>query len=202
MRLISGSAGGLPLDVPKSVTRPTQDRVRQAVFNMLGDVSSLRVLDLFAGSGALGLECLSRGASSALLIDQDRGACETIRRNLAKTRLPGALVRQGDVFKLLATLVREGLRFDLVFADPPYAHRPDEIDLAAKLVAAPELAELVAPGGSIVLESLVRRGAPTSWPGWELIRDREYGSTRIVWLRKPEAAAEVRATSPRAAPGE
>ncbi len=202
MRLISGSAGGLPLDVPKSVTRPTQDRVRQAVFNMLGDVAELRVLDLFAGSGALGLECLSRGASSAVLVDQDRGACETIRRNVAKAQLAGALVRQGDVFKLLAQLVREGLRFDLVFADPPYAHRPDEVDLAAKLMTRPELTELVAPGGSVVLESLVRRDAPTSWPGWKLVRDREYGSTRIVWLQRPQAAAEVRATSPHAAPDE
>lgn len=202
MRLISGSAGGLPLDVPKSVTRPTQDRVRQAVFNMLGDVAELRVLDLFAGSGALGLECLSRGASSALLVDQDRGACETIRRNLAKTRLADAQVRQGDVFKLLAQFVREGLRFDLVFADPPYAHRPDEVDLAAKLMSSPELTELVAPGGSVVLESLVRRDAPVSWPGWQLVRDREYGSTRIVWLQRPQAAAEVRATSPHAARGE
>lgn len=202
MRLISGSAGGLPLDVPKSVTRPTQDRVRQAVFNMLGDVAELRVLDLFAGSGALGLECLSRGASSAVLVDQDRGACETIRRNVAKAQLAGALVRQGDVFKLLAQLVREGLCFDLVFADPPYAHRPDEVDLAAKLMTRPELTELVAPGGSVVLESLVRRDAPTSWPGWKLVRDREYGSTRIVWLQRPQAAAEVRATSPHAAPDE
>lgn len=200
MRLISGSAGGLPLDVPKSVTRPTQDRVRQAVFNMLGDVSGLRVLDLFAGSGALGLECLSRGAASALLVDQDRGACETIRRNLAKARLAGALVRQGDVFKLLTAFVREGLHFDLVFADPPYAHRPDAVDLAAQLVATAELTELVAPGGSVVLESLARRGAPTSWPGWELVRDREYGSTRIVWLRRSEAA--VTETSPHAAPDE
>jgi 16S rRNA (guanine966-N2)-methyltransferase len=200
MRLISGSAGGLPLDVPKSVTRPTQDRVRQAVFNMLGDVSGLRVLDLFAGSGALGLECLSRGASSALRVDQDRGACETIRRNLAKARLTGALVRQGDVFKLLAAFVREGLHFDLVFADPPYAHRPDEIDLAARLMTTTELADLVAPGGSVVLESLARRGAPASWPGWEQVRDREYGSTRIVWLRRPETA--VTATSPHAAPDE
>jgi 16S rRNA (guanine966-N2)-methyltransferase len=174
--------------------------VSQAVFNMLGDVAGLRVLDLFAGSGALGLECLSRGAASVLLVDQDRGACETIRRNLAKTRLEGALVRQGDVFKLLTQFAREGLPFDLIFADPPYAHRPDEVDLAAKLLAAPELAELVAPGGSIVLESLARRGGAASWPGWETVRDREYGSTRIVWLRRPEAG--VTATSPPAAPCE
>jgi 16S rRNA (guanine966-N2)-methyltransferase len=202
MRLISGSAGGLPLDVPKSVTRPTQDRVRQALFNMLGDVTGLHVLDLFAGSGSFGLECLSRGAASAVLVDQDRGACETIRRNLAKTRLSGATVRQGDVFKLLAPFAREGRCFDLVFADPPYAHKPGEIDLAAKLATTPELATLVAPGGSVVLESLVRRDAPVSWPGWQTMRDREYGSTRIVWLRKPEAAAEVTGTNPPAVPGE
>lgn len=198
MRLISGSAGGIPLEVPKSVTRPTQDRVRQAVFNMLGDVTGLRVLDLFAGSGALGLECLSRGATAALLVDQDRGACETMRRNLAKTRLQGALVRSGDVFKLLAQFTREGQCFDLVFADPPYAHRPDDPDLSAKLLAAPELWDLVAAGGSLVVESLARRGAPASWPPWELVRDRDYGTTRIVWLRKPEApvAAGFTATTP------
>lgn len=185
MRLISGSAGGIPLDVPKSVTRPTQDRVRQAVFNMLGPlVEGARVLDLFAGSGALGLECLSRGAESALLVDQDRGACEVMRRNLAKTRLAGATVRQGDVFKTLAHLGREGARFDLVFADPPYAHKPGETDLCVKLLESADFAPLVTPGASVVLESLAARGAAPAAAGWEMMREREYGSTRIVWLRR------------------
>ena len=189
MRLISGSAGGMPLEVPKSVTRPTQDRVRQAVFNMLGElIEGARVLDVFAGSGAVGLECLSRGAASALLVDQDRGACEVIRRNLAKTRLEGASIRQGDVFKVLPQLVESGAQFDLVFADPPYAHRPDDIDLCAKLAADEALRALVAPGGSVVLESLVRRGGPVYGEPWQLVRDREYGSTRILWLRKPPLA--------------
>lgn len=186
MRLISGSAGGIPLDVPKSVTRPTQDRVRQAVFNMLGPwVEGARVLDLFAGSGALGLECLSRGAESALLVDQDRGACEVIRRNITKTRLEGAVVRQGDVFKTLAQLGREGLCFDLVFADPPYAHKPGDVELCGKLLESADFATLVPAGASVVLESLAARGAVSLVaPGWELLRERDYGSTRIVWLRR------------------
>lgn len=194
MRLISGSAGGIPLEVPKNVTRPTQDRVKQAIFNMLGDlVPEARVLDVFAGSGALGLECLSRGAASALLVEQDRAACDVIRKNLAKTRLAGAAVRQGDVFKVLPQLAAaqgqgtevSGGQFDLVFADPPYAHKPGEEDLALKLLHLPELAALVAEGGSVVLECLTTRGqTPADWGPWELVRDREYGSTRILWLRK------------------
>ncbi|MDZ4286891.1 MAG: 16S rRNA (guanine(966)-N(2))-methyltransferase RsmD [Prosthecobacter sp.] len=187
MRIISGSAGGLPIDVPKTVTRPTQDRVRQAIFSMLGDlVDGARVLDAFAGSGALGLECLSRGAASACFIDDDRGSAEVIRRNLAKTRLEGGSVRQGDVFKVLPQLLESGAQFDLVFADPPYAQRADDVDLSAQLAASPILFDLLAPGGSVILESRVTKGGSAStWSPWQVARDREYGSTRILWLRKP-----------------
>lgn len=184
MRLISGSAGGIPLEVPKSVTRPTQDRVRQAIFNMLGDVVvGARVLDLFAGSGALGLECLSRGASSALLVDQDRGACEVIRKNITKTKLNGAVIRQGDVFKVTAQLAEAGQTFDLIFADPPYAHKPGDLDLSAKLTADGHFQQIIVPGGSVILERLAMKGSPGPPPPWEMLRDREYGSTRILWLR-------------------
>jgi 16S rRNA (guanine966-N2)-methyltransferase len=185
MRLISGSAGGIPLEVPKSVTRPTQDRVRQAVFNMLGElISEACVLDLFAGSGALGLECLSRGAASALLVDQDRGACEVMKKNIAKTRLEGASIRQGDVFKTVVQLASQKESFDLIFADPPYAHKPGDIDLSAKLSADDALHQIIAPGGSVILESLATRNTTTFTDRWELVRERDYGSTRIVWLRK------------------
>ena len=186
MRLISGSAGGIPLEVPKNVTRPTQDRVKQAIFNMLGElVDGARVLDVFAGSGALGLECLSRGAASALMIEQDRGACETIRKNITKSRLEGCSVRQGDVFKVLPQLAEQGGgTFDLVFADPPYAHKPGEEDLSLKLALEPSLHSLVAPSGSVILECRAGRNSPSEWGPWEILRDREYGSTRILWLRK------------------
>lgn len=186
MRLISGSAGGIPLEVPKNVTRPTQDRVRQAIFNMLADlVPGARVLDVFAGSGALGLECLSRGAESALLVEQDRGACDVIRKNIAKTRLEGASLRQGDVFKVLPQIAAAGgSTFDLLFADPPYAHKPGEEDQALKLALLPCLQELLVPGGSFILECRASKGPPPNWGPWEVLRDREYGGTRILWLRK------------------
>jgi 16S rRNA (guanine966-N2)-methyltransferase len=186
MRLTSGSAGGIPLEVPKNVTRPTQDRVKQAIFNMLGDlVAEARVLDVFSGSGALGLECLSRGAASALLIEQDRAACDVIRKNITKTRLEGALVRQGDVFKMLPQMAGQGnAMFDLVFADPPYANKPDEEDLSLKLAQMPDLQNLVTPGGSLILECRANRRGLEDWSPWEMVRDREYGSTRILWLRK------------------
>lgn len=185
MRLISGCAGGIPLEVPKSVTRPTQDRVRQAIFNMLGDlIAGARVLDLFAGSGALGLECLSRGAESALLVDQDRGACEVMRKNIAKTRLEGATIRQGDVFKVISQLAETGQTFDLIFADPPYAHKPGDTDFCAKLMADPSFPPLLAAEGHLILERLAAKNNPGFTSLWEMQRDREYGSTRILWLKK------------------
>ncbi len=186
MRLISGSAGGIPLEVPKSVTRPTQDRVRQAVFSMLAEViPGAHVLDLFAGSGAFGLECLSRGAASAILADQDRAACEVIRRNVAKTRLTGATVRQSDVFRLLELLRADGRVFDLIFADPPYKHQSTDIDFTARLFQEPALSQIVNPGGILLLEALDDRKPPQHDPQhWELLADRTYGSTRILCLRR------------------
>ncbi len=186
MRIISGTAGGIPLEVPKSVTRPTQDRVRQAVFSMISElVPDANVLDLFAGTGAFGLECLSRGAKSVLMVDENKGACEVIRRNMAKTRLSGGSVRQGDVFRLLPQLRDEGRRFDLIFADPPYAHHPGDEDLTAKLLDQESLPALLTSRGHLLLESLFSKRQTASWPGWRVLTDRTYGSTRIVWLQTP-----------------
>jgi 16S rRNA (guanine966-N2)-methyltransferase len=185
MRLISGSSGGIPLEVPKSVTRPTQDRVRQAIFNMLGpeSVPEAQVLDLFAGSGALGLECLSRGAAGAWFLEQDRAACQVIQRNLAKTRLTaGATVRQLEVLKGLSQLRASGQRFHLIFADPPYAHHPQDTDFCAQLLAHPDLPGLLEPGGALILESLAQRPMTIPAP-WQVLREREYGSTRIHLLQ-------------------
>jgi 16S rRNA (guanine966-N2)-methyltransferase len=141
---------------------------------------------LFAGSGALGLEALSRGAQSALLVEQNRAAVEIIRENLAKTRLQGGQARQAEVFHLLKSLAAAGEQFDLVFADPPYAQERGGDDLAAKLAASEDLRKIVRPGGHFVLECRVTKGGCSSWSGWHTERDREHGSTRIVWLRKPD----------------
>ena len=185
MRIISGTAGGLPLEVPKTVTRPTQDRVRQAVFSMLGElVPGAQVLDLFAGTGAIGLECLSRGAAAAMMVEENKGACDVIRRNVAKTRLAGASVRHSDVFRLLPLLQRDGKQFDLIFADPPYTHRDGDTDFIAQLLADEALPALLHDDSHLIIESHHFNKQTTRWPGWQVLTDRNYGSTRIVWLRK------------------
>lgn len=185
MRIISGKAGGVPIKVPKTVTRPTADRVRQAVFSMLSPlIDGSRVLDLFAGSGSLGMECLSRGARDVVFIDQNAGACGVIRENLQKTRLGPGSVRQGDVFRMIEALVKSGERFDLILADPPYAHDPGDPDFASKLLLDPRLPHLLAADGSVLVECRVTKGGIDSWSSlWDVERDREYGSTRILWVR-------------------
>ena len=119
MRVIAGSAGGVRLAVSKRGVRPTMDRVKAAIFSSLGDtIIGASVLDLFAGSGALGIEALSRGASSVLFVEEDRQSIEVIQKNLAKTRLEGCVRRQ-DVFDFLR--ISSGIaKFHVVFADPPY----------------------------------------------------------------------------------
>ena len=195
MRIIAGRAGGIPIKVPKAETRPTMDRVRQALFSMLGEeVIGARVLDLFAGSGALGLEALSRGAESALFVDRHPAACKVLHENIAKSRLTDAKVQQSEVGRALQSLARQGSQFDLVFADPPYAHSAGHVDHMTQLLASADLRAVIAPGGSLVFECLVTEclvttGRSDSWSGWQVERDREYGSTRIVWLRNGRALA-------------
>src|ERR1700745_2314988 len=120
MRVIAGSAGGIRLAVPKRRVRPTMDWVKGAIFSSLGDaIIGSRVLDLFAGSGALGIEALSRGADSAVFVEVDRQSTAAIKKNLAKAHLAGR-VRQQDVFVFLKN-ARTGVeKFEIIFADPPY----------------------------------------------------------------------------------
>ena len=196
MRLISGSAGGLRLEVPKSVTRPTQERVRGAIFNALADrLSGSRVLDLFAGSGALGLEALSRGASSALMVDSERGACDVIERNLRWTKLVGGTALCADALRVLERLLAQGQRFDLIVADPPYVHAKEDRDWGRELLDQAALQSLMNPGAVLVLEVSWR----TRWrdhPQWELLRQRDYGDARLWWLGRAAAAPEIEAAEP------
>ena len=118
MRIIGGSRKGARIFAPPGRdTRPTGDRVREAAFNLIGPVEAASVLDLFAGSGGMGLEALSRGAERAVFVESDRDACSAIERNLTKLGLTGARVVCGDVLGFLAS---EGSRYDLVLVDPPY----------------------------------------------------------------------------------
>lgn len=184
MRIISGTAGGIPLLSPSDDTRPTTDRVRGAVFSILASrVAGARVLDLFAGSGALGLEAVSRGARSALCLESSREACTLIRKNAEKARLGAQVaVRQADVFAWLKGAGERG-PYDLVFADPPYRKRPADTDQAAALLASPSLPGLLSDDGVFILESHAGPGLLAVPPSWRLLDQRTYGTSRISFLQ-------------------
>ena len=169
------------------------DRVRGAIFSSLGErVPEARVLDLFAGSGALGIEALSRGASSATFVESHGPTAGLIRKNLQSTkldRLPGT-VQQMDAFRFLDLYVEEG--FDLVFADPPYLKdtRPsagDVTNLADMLLGHPNLGKALGAEGLLILECERRQPLPSlaSPITWEILSDRSYGESRILILRQP-----------------
>ncbi len=187
MRIVAGTAGGRRLVVPSGRdTRPTSERVREALFAALlsarGPLTGAAVLDLFAGSGALGLEALSRGAASAVLVERDRTAAASARANVGALRLPGARVVSGPVTRYLA---RRPEPADLVFADPPYAL--PEPELAAVLST---LADgWLQPGADVVVERSARSPAP-GWPaGFRPGRVRTYGDTAVHNARWEQPAA-------------
>ena len=177
-RIVAGAAGGRRLAVPARGTRPTTDRVREALFNVLTariDFDGLRVLDLYAGSGALGLEALSRGAGSVLLVDNDRRAVAVIAANVDAVGLDGAIVRRSAVTAMLTGPPPDGPA-DLVFADPPYQ------------TASAEVAEVLAllhdnnwvRAGSVVVVERSAADPPLVWPaGWTSWPERRYGDTRL-----------------------
>jgi 16S rRNA (guanine966-N2)-methyltransferase len=169
LRVVAGAFKGRRLAAPRGVrTRPTADRVREALFSMLGDVGGARVLDLYAGSGALGIEALSRGAASAVFVERDPQAVAAIERNLAAVGVEAVVVRQ-DALRWLAGA--DG-PFDLVFCDPPY-------DSASRLAGplAERLPALTPDDARIVTESDKRHPLELPFP---LLTERSYGDTRIA----------------------
>ena len=169
MRIIAGSRRGQTIHAPKGLdTRPTGDRVREAAFNLIGLVDGASVLDLFAGSGALGLEALSRGAERVVFVDSDRESVRAIERNLDKLKLAGE-VRQVDALRFLAT---ERRRFDLVLVDPPYERFADFAPKLARYLPA-----VLAENGLLVVETAAREE-----PELPLSQrtSRRYGAARIT----------------------
>ncbi len=179
-RIVAGSAGGRRLAVPPSGTRPTSERVREAMFSSLEATIGLadaRVLDLYAGSGALGFEALSRGAAAATFVESDRRALDVLRRNAATLGLPGAVVLAGPVEAILAA--PPGRPFDVILADPPYG-LPDA-DLAVVLDRLTAGGWLAADG-VLVLERAARDSEPALPDGLAMIRSRRYGDTVTYWI--------------------
>lgn len=184
-RVIAGAAGGRRLKVPAAGVRPTGDRAREGLFNSLGslvDLQGARVLDLYAGSGALGLEALSRGAVEVVFVESGPQVLPVLRANLAAVGLPGARVVAGSVPAVVARPPREGGAFDLVIADPPYAV-PAEV-LRGVLNSLVEGGWL-APEAVVVVERSARE------QGWEwptpltALRERRYGEALLRYGRAP-----------------
>ena len=173
MRIIAGEKRGATIVAPKGHdTRPTADRVREAAFNLIGPVDDADVLDLFAGSGAYGLEALSRGAASAVFAEDDQAACAAIRKNLEKLRLTGATLLCRDAIQVLAEEAAAGRRYDLVLADPPY-----RMFSSLQTRLATYLPAVLADDGLAVIETHAKEE-----PGLPLgVRtSRRYGSARLT----------------------
>ncbi|HEU0247999.1 MAG TPA: 16S rRNA (guanine(966)-N(2))-methyltransferase RsmD [Gaiellaceae bacterium] len=172
MRIVAGSRKGHRIAAPKGVvTRPTGDRVREAAFSLIGPIEGAAVLDLFAGSGAMGLEALSRGASRCVFVERDRAACRVIQANLEKLRLTGAILDREAASALRDERARDH-RYDLVLADPPY----DEWDEHA-VALAPLIADVLEPDALVVVETSSRIEPELPL---DLVTSRRYGSARIT----------------------
>jgi 16S rRNA (guanine966-N2)-methyltransferase len=172
MRIVAGTHRGHTIYAPRGLdTRPTSDRVRENVFNIVGPLEGATVLDLFAGSGALGLEALSRGAARAVFVERDAEAVRTIERNLDKLRLSGTVLRQ-DAVTTLAREAGTGRKYDLVLADPPY----DAYDELQPQLAR-YLPSVLADDGLLVVETAARIEPVLPLP---LRTSRTYGSVRVT----------------------
>ena len=189
MRIIAGSRKGHRIEAPQGTsTRPKGDRVRESTFSLVGPVDDAHVLDLYAGSGALGIEALSRGAARATFVDSDRAACRAIDRNLEKLRLTGATVLCAPVETVLAREVTAGRKYDLVLLDPPY-------DMTDHEPLARYVPRLLAEDGLVVFETAARVE-----PELPLAKrtSRKYGSVRVTLFEQPVSVSSGAAGGGRA----
>ncbi len=179
MRIIAGAARGARLEVAEgSPTRPFLEMARGALFNSLGRaVGDAEVLDLYAGSGALGLEALSRGAARAVFVERDRDAAAALKKNILRCGMADrSRIVRGDAGKMLAAAAE---RFDILFVDPPFPDLPEwrEGGAAERVMAA--AAARLRPGGILVFRLEDGRADPPAWPGLRLAADRRYGRSRV-----------------------
>lgn len=197
MRITGGWARGAQLSAPRDRRlRPTSDRVREAIFSSLGAVvEEARVLDLYAGTGALGCEALSRGAGCAVFVESDRVVLRALRSNcgeLVRRGLNAERIRivPGDADRALARLGSQGERFDLVLADPPYRAPAGEVRIpAARVLGQVTSMDLLEPGGVLVLEHAADAVLETV-AAYPVLRHHRYGGTAVTFVGRPMAAPE------------
>ena len=184
MRVIAGSAKGIALKVEEGVSaRPYLEKTRGAIFNSLcGIIAGARVLDLYAGSGAVGIEALSRGAESCVFVERERRSVQTIRDNLEKAKLLAfAQVYGGSVEAYLDSVCTE---FDLIFVDPPFMDMPEWKGSAGVLAIMSGISRILAADGRIIFRFEHQRIDPPLWEGMTLYKDRRHGRSRVLEYRK------------------
>ena len=182
MRIIAGTAGRRTFKVPNAIVRPTTDRTREALFSMLAHyIEGAKVLDLFAGSGALGMESLSRGAASCVFVDEARQCVQTVKLNLAKLRLLGGKVVQSDVLSFISKIKLS--QYDVIFADPPYYKTRGDRDFVAEMFALENFVEILAPGGMLVVE-VDERASVDAGEQWEQVDRRKYGGCSLLFFQR------------------
>jgi 16S rRNA (guanine(966)-N(2))-methyltransferase RsmD len=190
VRVVAGSRKGARIFAPKGVdTRPTADRVREAAFNLIGPVDDLAILDLFAGSGAMGIEALSRGAARAVFVESDLNATRAIERNLEKLHLTGAVIVRMDAITALATEAAAGRRYDLMLVDPPY-----EMFSSVQTGLARYLPAVLESGALVVVETGAAEEPELPLPKRT---SRRYGSARLTVFESDGEGQSLNRDSPR-----
>ena len=181
MRIITGKARGLKLTTPKNMdVRPTSDRVKESLFNIIGmKIAGTRVLDLFAGTGNLGLEAWSRGAEEVVFVDESQTSLQLVRSNIAKARAEKETrVLKGNAVRMISDLAAKGEKFEFIFCDPPYNK-----GLPAQIIGQLAKYEIVAPGGYLIVEHSQHEILSDLPIKFEIIRSEKYGETLISFLR-------------------
>ena len=181
MRIITGKARGLKLTTPKNMdVRPTSDRVKESLFNIIGTkIVGTHVLDLFAGTGNLGLEAWSRGAAKIVFIDESQASLQLVRSNIAKAKAEKeTTVIKGNAVKVIADLAARGERFDFIFCDPPYNK-----GLPAQIIEQVAKYDIVISGGYLIVEHSQHEILSDLPIKFEIIRSEKYGETLISFLR-------------------
>ncbi|MFH0764575.1 MAG: 16S rRNA (guanine(966)-N(2))-methyltransferase RsmD [Candidatus Omnitrophota bacterium] len=182
MRIIGGVYRSRLIQMPKDAeVRPTQDRVREAIFNILGDLNGKLVLDLFAGSGAFGLEALSRGAAHAAFVENNSRCLKAIEENVESLNIPASKydIVRGSVLTVLPRLEKEGRRYDIIFLDPPY-HK----DMAKNCLINIDYYDILAKFGLAIAEHFKKDSLETSLETMEMFTERIYGDTLVTIYRK------------------
>jgi 16S rRNA (guanine(966)-N(2))-methyltransferase RsmD len=180
MRITTGKLRGRKILMPKGI-RPTQDKVRKALFDILGDIEGLSFLELFAGSGAIGIEALSRGASAVTLVEYNRACLLAIEKNIASLKLEGCVLYPQEAEKAIRRLHKEAGKFDIIFLDPPYYG-----DTSKKTLQTLAAYDILAPNGLAVVQHFRKEKLPAENGELILIKEARYGDTVLSFYKKRE----------------